>query len=80
MSSSVTESEHREVVNWLSSNNRLTKAKKCSKLIQPESSNSGLLHFIELVCYQFIINIKKFFMVNVYNNKVIWSTVSHCRT
>ena len=43
MSSSGIESEHREVVNWLSSNNRLTKANKCSKLIQPESSNSGLL-------------------------------------
>ena len=40
---------------WVSSNNNWTKASKCSKLVKPKSSNSGLLHFNKIICYWFYI-------------------------
>ena len=39
--------------------------------MQPKNSNSGVLHFNKVICYQLYISFIKFFIVNTYLNEMI---------
>ena len=66
MSLRVSEREHRKDMSKAVTINELKQTND-----QPKNSNSGLLHFNKLVCYQFYINFVKFAILNMYHKKVI---------